>query len=106
MWTPPKELKRQRISIWQVTAVKDGKEVTSPAPPAPQAKFKILGRGAVEEIKRAKTRYAMSHLVLGGIYTQAGLLGEAEREFRLRVSANADSSIAHRLLQSVQSSRH
>ena len=106
MWTPPKELERQRIYIWQVTAVKDGKEVTSPAPPAPQAKFKILGRGAVEEIKRAKNRYAMSHLVLGGIYTQTGLLGEAERELRLLVSANADSSIAHRLLQSVQSSRH
>ena len=60
----------------------------------------------MEEIKRAKNRYAMSHLVPGGIYTQAGLLGEAEREFRLLVSSNGNSSIAHKLLQSVLSSRH
>ena len=105
-WSPSKDLGRQRTYIWQVTAIKDGKEMTVPAAPAAQAKFKILGRSAVEEIKNAKSKYARSHLVLGGIYARAGLLGEAEREFRLLVSANGDSSIAHKLLQSVQSLRH
>jgi hypothetical protein len=102
-WTPRQDLEEGRIYIWQVTALKDGREVISPAPPAPQARFKVLGRASVNELKRAKSRYPGSHLLLGGIYAQAGLLEDAEREFKALLSANADSAIARKLLQSVQS---
>ncbi|HEV8168147.1 MAG TPA: zf-HC2 domain-containing protein, partial [Pyrinomonadaceae bacterium] len=41
-WTVPQSLARGKVYSWQVKAIKDGQEVTSPRPPAPQAKFRVL----------------------------------------------------------------
>jgi hypothetical protein len=98
-WTPP-QLERGKIYSWQVTAMKDGKEIKSPIPPAAEAKFKVLDRARVEEIDRAKR--SNSHLVLGVLYARDGLTNEAEREFRELVKENPDSSVARNLLRSVQ----
>lgn len=100
-WKPPAGLKAGVYS-WQVTAMKDGQRVTSPVLPAPQAKFRVLEQDKLEELARARRTFAGSHLALGVLFTQAGLLDEAEREFQLLLSANPHSPLARKLLAQVQ----
>ena len=104
-WTIAKPLARGRVYSWQVKAIKDGQEVTSPRPPAPQAKFRVLDQAKANEIMQAKRAYPTSHLTLGLLYADAGLLREAEQEFRLLQRANPDSEIARKLLTQVQGIR-
>jgi anti-sigma factor RsiW len=100
-WT--QSLPRGKIYSWQVKAIKDGQEITSPRPPAPQAKFRILDAAKANELARAKRAYSSSHLTLGLLYADAGLLKEAEQEFRLLLRSNPNSPLARTLLRQVQS---
>jgi hypothetical protein len=104
-WRARQPLKRGGIYYWQVKAIKDGRELVSPHPPAPQAKFRILDEAKANELERARRDYGSSHLLLGLLYVQAGLLGEAEEEFRALQKANPDSTIAGQLLQQVQAQK-
>jgi anti-sigma factor RsiW len=104
-WTAPQPLRREVVYSWQVRAVKDGKEFSSPRPPAPQAKFRILDQAKTNELAEAQRMYASSHLTLGLLYTQAGLLDEAERELRALQRANPNSVLVQQLLANVQAMR-
>jgi predicted anti-sigma-YlaC factor YlaD len=104
-WSPASSLKRGELYSWQVTAIKDGKEIVSPAPPAPDAKFKILDASKSREFEQAKRTHAHSHLVLGILYERAGLLDDAEREFNALYRANPNSVIARKLLRDAKSLR-
>lgn len=101
-WTMPQPLKRGALYAWQVKASHDGQEITSPRPPAPQAKFRILAQTKANEIAQARRSFSTSHLTLGLLYTEAGLLEEAEAEFRALQKANPTSPIARRLLANVR----
>ena len=98
-------LQRGKVYSWQVKAIKDGQEITSPRPPAPQAKFRVLDLAKANELANARRAYASSHLTLGLLYADAGLLREAEQEFRLLQKANPNSDLARNLLRQVQSLR-
>jgi hypothetical protein len=102
-WTTT--LPRGHVYSWQVKAIKDGEEITSPRPPAPQARFRILDQRQANELANAREAHASSHLTLGLLYADAGLLREAEQEFRLLQKANPDSDLARNLLRQVQSLR-
>jgi hypothetical protein len=104
-WTPQQALPRGRVYSWQVKAIKDGQEFTSPRPPAPQAKFRVLDQAKAGELIKTRRAYPSSHLVLGLLYAEAGLLDEAEREFRLLQKANPGSEVARTLLRQVQALR-
>ena len=104
-WTSPQALPRGHVYSWQVKANKDGQETTSPRPPAPQAKFRVLDQSKVNELTRAKRSYGSSHLMLGLLYAEAGLLKEAEAELRLLRRANPDSEVARNLLRQIQAIR-
>jgi anti-sigma factor RsiW len=104
-WTTTQALPRGRVYSWQVKAIKDGQETTSPRPPAPQAKFRVLDQAKANELTKAKRAYGSSHLTLGLLYAEAGLLKEAEAELRLLRRANPDSEIAQKLLRQIQSLR-
>jgi hypothetical protein len=104
-WRTQQPLKRGSVYYWQVKAIKDGRELVSPRPPAPQAKFRILDEAKANDLEQARQDYASSHLLLGLLYAQAGLLDEAEEEFRALQKANSKSTIADRLLQQVRSHR-
>jgi hypothetical protein len=104
-WTLPSGLGRGRIYIWQVRATKEGQQVVAPSPAAGRAKFKVLEQSKVEQIALAKQSGSKSHLVMGLLYAEAGLLSEAEHEFNALLSANPDSSTARKLLQSVRQAR-
>lgn len=102
-WTT--KLPRGHVYSWQVKAIKDGQETTSPRPPAPQAKFRVLDQAKVNELANARRSHTSAHLTLGLLYADAGLLREAEQEFRLLQKANPDSDLARNLLRQIQSLR-
>jgi len=104
-WTAPRSLKRGVAYSWQVTAIRGGEEIISPRPPAPVAKFRILDETLANEIDQARRAYASSHLTMALVYTQAGLLDEAEREFLALQRANPNSTISRRLLPDLQAMR-
>ena len=104
-WVAPHSLSRGSVYACQVKAIKDGQELKSPRPPAPQARFRILDQAKATELERARQAYSSSHLALGLLYAQAGLLKEAEQELRVLQKANPGSEIARSLLSQVQELR-
>jgi hypothetical protein len=102
-WTTT--LPRGKVYSWQVKAISNGEEITAPRPPAPQAKFRVLDQARANELASARRAYPSSHLTLGLLYADAGLLREAEQEFRLLQKANPNSDLARNLLRQVQSLR-
>ena len=101
-WTSTISLQHGAVYLWQVTAIKDGVEIKSPVQPAPEARFKILDQIKTAELERVKRAHPNSHLLLGTLYAQAGLLDDAEREFRALVAANPKSPVAQKLLRDVR----
>jgi hypothetical protein len=89
-----------------VTAVKDGKEIIAPSAPAPEARFKVLEKPQVDELRNLETAAGNSHLVRGTIYARFGLLDDAERELEMLLSANPKSPTARKLLQSLRAIRN
>ena len=104
-WTPPTPLERGSVYQWQVTAIRSGEEVKSPVRPAPEAKFKIVSQSRLADIEKAKRSAGNSHLLLGVVYANAGLLDDAEREFQILLKNNPKSDIAKKLLSKVRSAR-
>jgi hypothetical protein len=105
-WTITNPLTRGQIYTWQVTAVKNGEEITSPEVPAPEAKFMVLDEAKAGELERALQTHRDSHLTMGVFYARSGLLDEAEREFQLLLRDNPKSRLARKLLQSVRALRN
>ncbi len=101
-WQVDKPLIRNKIYLWQVTAIKDGEEIKSPTRPAPDAKFKVLDAKKANELIRLSSQYKNEHLFLGIMFAKAGLLDEARREFQKEIAKNPKSEIARKLLQNVR----
>ncbi len=101
-WQVDRPLARNKIYIWQVTAIKDGQEIKSPVRPAPDAKFKIIDAARANELARLSRRYKNEHLSLGILYANAGLLTEAAREFQNELRRNPNSPKARRFLRQVR----
>jgi anti-sigma factor RsiW len=101
-WRIASPLPRGRVYAWQVTAFKDGQAFKAPQPPAPLARFRVIAQKDFAEIQVVKARYPSSHLLLGQLYAQAGLLDEAEREFRALQKANPTAALPKKLLAEVR----
>jgi hypothetical protein len=104
-WTVTRALERGRIYSWQVTARVGDKEVVSPVKPAPDARFMVLDQAKANEMAKAKSESADSHLTLGVLYAQAGLLDDAERELQALLRANPQSALVRKLLSGVRAKR-
>jgi hypothetical protein len=101
-WAVALPLQRGHTYSWEVTAVKDGKEITAPIAPAPRAQFRILEAEKLGALTKLKGQKPASHLALGLMYARFGLVSDAEREFRQLVKENPDSALAKKLLRTVQ----
>ncbi len=101
-WRMPSELSRGRVYFWQVTARKNGLEITAPVLPAPRAKLMVLSQAEDEELNRLERSPRRSNLALGVLYARAGLLDDAERELLALVQANPKATVARQLLESVR----
>lgn len=104
-WQVDRPLARNRIYIWQVTAVKDGQEIKSPVRPAPDAKFKVIDAVKANELARLSREYKDEHLALGILYANAGLLTEAAHEFQKELAKNPNSTVARKFLRDVRARR-
>ncbi len=104
-WTVATPLRRGQTYFWEVTAVKDGKEIIVPVAPAPRAQFRILEADKLNALLKLKRQKPASHLVMGLAYTRLGLLKDAESEFQSLLKENPDSATAKRLLRTVQTWR-
>jgi hypothetical protein len=101
VWTATRSLERGRTYSWQLTARAGGKEIVSPIKPAPDAKFMVLSQTKAGELAHAKNAGGNSHLTLGILYAQSGLLDDAEREFQALLRANPQSILVRKLLRIV-----
>lgn len=105
-WTPKHPLKRGETYVWQVTALLDGgKVVSAPSPPSPEAKFKVLDQGKMDEITRFQEAHPESHIALGILCAQAGLLEKAEHELELVPQNDPEHELAGKLLKRIQELR-
>jgi Tfp pilus assembly protein PilF len=64
-----------------------------------------VDQAKADELAKAKNAGADSHLTLGVLYAQAGLLDDAEHELRALLRANPQSALAQKLLRSVRAKR-
>ena len=101
-WRATQPLPRGRVLLWQVTAQVGGKQLTAPVAPAPEARFQILAPKPVAELLRAQREFPQSHLLLGTLYAQAGLIEEARREFQALQAENPQSTVIKKLLQQLR----
>lgn len=104
-WRPDKQFVRGHQYAWMVEANIDGQGVRSPASNKPFATFKVLDEQEAQGIGLARKTWESSHIVMGVIYAKAGLLDEAEKEFRELVAANPESFTARSLLASIEVQR-
>lgn len=104
-WMVPDTLQRGATYIWQVSAMVNGREVKSPVPPAPEAKFKVLEQTKANSLSQLKKSSANSHLATGLIYVREGLLDDAEREFETLMQDNPKSTVARKLFNQVKALR-
>ena len=104
-WTPESPLPRGVRLAWQVRARTPGREILAPPPNGPEARFEILPESRAGELAVLRKQLDGFHLLLGLAYSQAGVLDEAEREFRELAQANPASPQAQRLLEKTRALR-
>lgn len=105
-WTPIQPLEAGKAYSWQVIASYRGKAVLAPGPGGPEARFEIVPAEEALELERVSSRYPNAHLLLGALYTRAGVLDSAEEQLSALAAANPQSAEAHRLLESLSKIRH
>lgn len=104
-WTPTRPLPRGRLYSWQLKAPKSGAPKLPANTPSPEWKFRVLSGAALRKVEAAERVKPISRLAMGVVYANAGLLEEAEREFRLLVRSEPQNRTARDLLRSVQALR-
>jgi len=102
-WRPGEPVERSRTYSWQVTAQLDGRVITAPRPPTPQALFGVASRDQVDELNTLQERLRDDHLALGVVLAERGFLDDAERE--LRAAAREGERRANELLTQVSAWR-
>ena len=106
-WTPDRPLKRGQAYLWQVTAqLSEGNSVTAPSPPSPEAKFRVLDQKKADEIAHFQEANPESHLVLGILYAQAGLLEPGEHELEQLPKNDPKYGLAQKLLEGIREIRN
>jgi anti-sigma factor RsiW len=105
-WKASQPLQRGKVYVWQVTAVKGSEQFVAPAPPAPEAKFAIVDSSSLRELRAVRSAGLGEHITLGRAYARAGLLDEAEEEFRLVPAADSNYSQAQQFLADLRALRH
>jgi hypothetical protein len=105
-WRAPAPLEPGRIYQWQVKAtMQDGSIVIVPAPPDPEAKFRILDPEKAGALDRFHNAHLNAHIMMGILYAQAGILEMAEKELNTVLPGSSDYELAQSLLNSIREIR-
>lgn len=103
-WRSAEVLRRGTGYSWQLNVRQGGSEFTIPVPPAPQARFRVLAAAQEHRLNALRRSSPSSHLALGVLYAQAGLLDKAEHEFVALRAQNPNSQTVAALLAKVRAS--
>lgn len=92
-WKVKKPLPRGKIYTWQVVAtLRNGEHVWLSGSP----RFKVLAQAQEQALEEASKTTANSHLALGLLYAQQGVLDEAAQEFAALQRVNPNSEIVQK----------
>lgn len=105
-WRPSRPLKRGAVYAWQVIVRGRQDEGPSPTPPAPTARFQVLGAAESASLERLVRDSGGSHLAAGVLLARAGCILDARGELQELLRKNPDSPVARDLLQSLPASGH
>jgi hypothetical protein len=101
-WTADVPLRRGRTYLWQVTATTPSGAALAPAPPEPEARFRVLDEREAAELDRALAEAGDSLLARGVALARAGVTGEAEEALAALAAANPDVAVARALLDDLR----
>ena len=105
-WTPATPLPSGEVYQWEVQALRDDQVIANtPAPPQPEARFRILPEAAVAELQEVKRASGDSHFVMGVANARAGLVDEALENFRALAAENPDSPLLRQLIAQLETER-
>ena len=97
-WLPDRPLPRERTYIWQVAAQRNTQTVVAPAAPTPPAKFHVVDAHTSAVIAEAQAQRPGSHLLLGILFMNAGIVPDAIRQFEQVGPTDPGSDLARRSL--------
>jgi hypothetical protein len=90
-WTPPTALVRNQVYSWEVES----------AGVKHRGTFRILGAAQQQELAKVRAEHGTSHLVMGAVAEQFGLLTEARGEFEAMAKDSAQAQQAAKLLSRI-----
>lgn len=102
-WQPEVSLPRGKVLNWQVTATIGGRAVRAPQPPAPEARFEVVGADTAAAIETARREHPANHLLLAALLAKAGAVDEASKE--LDALSASDPATAAALRESLTGQR-
>jgi hypothetical protein len=95
-WTPPSPLVRGQIYTWEVES----------AGAKHRATFRVLGETSEKELERIRAAHGNSHLVMGAVYAELGLLTPARQEFQAMATDRSMAQQARKLLSRIDAFRN
>jgi hypothetical protein len=95
-------LPRGQTYLWQVAAItREGREV-APAPPEPEARFRVLSAPESEALEKSLAAAGNSDLVASVLLARAGLRDEAETRLARLAAANPNAIAVFRMLEAIR----
>jgi hypothetical protein len=100
-WQPAMALARGRVYAWQLTVRRDGRETKIPAPPAPEARFRIISDAEARELAEARRLYPGFRLLHAVLYARAGIIEQSRTELTRLQAGNPQSQALAKLMVSL-----
>jgi hypothetical protein len=94
-FTPPSALVRDRVYTWEVES----------AGVKHRGTFRLLGENQQKELERVRAEHGGSHLVMGAVSMELGLLAQARQEFEAMAKDKTQSQQAAKLLNRIDALR-
>ena len=94
-WTPPSALVRDKVYTWEVESAGQKHRGT----------FRVLGESQLRELEQVRAEHGSSHLVMGAVNEELGLLTPARTEFEAMAKDKSMAQQAAKLLSHVEALR-
>jgi hypothetical protein len=94
-WTAPAPLVRDRIYTWEVESAGQKHRGT----------FRVLSEAQLKELAKVRAEHGNSHLVMGAVNEQLGLLTPARQEFEAMAKVSGQAQQAEKLITHVDGLR-
>jgi hypothetical protein len=103
-WQAPVALPRGSLYTWTVTANGPNGAIHSPAPPQPEAMFKVISADQAAALAQAAQEHAGDPLLMAALYARAGAVDEAQAQIDKLAGQNPNSVLVAQLKASLAAS--